>query len=240
MCGSITKGLHRGELSHFQKKAVIKLIEKKIEIKKLMKNWIPISLLNTETKLISKVLGERLKNVLSCLISLDQTAYVKRRFISEGGRLISNVLEMCDKLQIKGFLMTLDIEKAVDSINLCFLSKLLVKYGFEKDFIKLIKILLQNQESCIVNRGTTTNYFTLEKGTRQGNPISAYLFMLVLEIVSRFTIESKKINDLNIFDKTFLYTPYTDDTTFFLKDTKSLIELMNILIHFRSFWTQTK
>ena len=124
MCGSITKGLHRGELSHFQKKAVIKLIEKKIEIKKLMKNWIPISLLNTETKLISKVLGERLKNVLSCLISLDQTAYVKRRFISEGGRLISNVLEMCDKLQIKGFLMTLDIEKAVDSINLCFLSKL--------------------------------------------------------------------------------------------------------------------
>ena len=42
MCGSITKGLHRGELSHSQKKAVIKLIEKKIEIKKLMKNWIPI------------------------------------------------------------------------------------------------------------------------------------------------------------------------------------------------------
>ena len=41
-------------------------------------------------------------------------------------------------------------------------------------------MLLQNQESCIVNGGTTTNYFKLKKGARQGDPISAYLFILVL------------------------------------------------------------
>ena len=97
--------------------------------------------------------------------------------------------------------MTVDIEKAFDSINHCFLIKVLEKYGFEKDFIKWIKMLLQNQESCIINGGTTTNYFKLEKGTRQGEPISAYLFILVLEIVFLFTKESKKINGLNIFDK---------------------------------------
>ena len=87
-----------------------------------------------------------MKSVRPCLISSDQTAYVKGRFISEGGRLKSDVLEMCDKLQIKGFLMTVDIEKAFDSINHCFLIKVLEKYGFEKDFIKWIKILLQVQE----------------------------------------------------------------------------------------------
>ena len=87
-----------------------------------------------------------MKSVRPCLISSDQTAYVKGRFISEGGRLISNVLEICDKLQIRGFLMTVDIEKAFDSINHCFLIKVLEKYGFEKDFIKWIKILLQVQE----------------------------------------------------------------------------------------------
>ena len=113
--------------------------------------------------------------------------------------------------------MIVDIEKASDSINQFFLIKVLEKSGFEKDFIKWIKILLQNQESWIVNGGTTTNYFKLEKGTRQGDPISVYLFILVLEIVFLFTKESKKINGINIFNKTLLYTAYADDATFFLK-----------------------
>ena len=59
--------------------------------------------------------------------------------------------------------------------------------------------------------------------------------MLVLEIVFLFTKESKKINGLNIFDKTFLYTAYAEVTTFFLKDTKSVIELMNIFNTFSKF-----
>ena len=99
-------------------------------------------LLNINTKLISKVLAERLKNVLPFLISSDQTAYLKGRFISEGGRLIFDVLEICDKLHIKGFLTTADIEKAFDSINPCFLIKILEKYGSEKDFIKWTKTTL--------------------------------------------------------------------------------------------------
>ena len=75
--------------------------------------------------------------------------------------MISDVLEICDKLQIKGFLMTVDTENSFDSINHCFLIKVLEKFGFEKDFIKWIKILIQNQESRIVNGRTTTNYFKL-------------------------------------------------------------------------------
>ena len=175
LCASITKAFHRGELSHSQKQALIK----KDRDKKLIKNWRPISLLNIDTKLISKVLAERLKNVLPSLISSGQTAFVKGRFISEGGRLISDILEICDKLQIKDFLVTVEIEKAFDSINHCFLIKVFEKYDLEKNFIKWIKILLQNQESCIVKEGATTNYFKLEKGTRQGEQISAYLFILV-------------------------------------------------------------
>ena len=113
--------------------------------------------------------------------------------------------------------MIVDIEKAFNSIYHCFLIKVLEKYGFEKDFIRCIKILLQSQDSCIASGGTTTNYFKLEKGTRQGEPISAYLFILILEIVFLFTKESKKINGLNIFDKTFLYTAHADDILSFLK-----------------------
>ena len=88
--------------------------------------------------------------------------------------------------------MTVDIEKAFDSINHCFLNKVSERFGFEKDFVKWIKILLQKQESCIVKGGTTTSYFKLEKDIRQGDLISAYLFILVLETVFLFTKESKK------------------------------------------------
>ena len=95
--------------------------------------------------------------------------------------------------------MTADIEKAFDSINHCFLIKVLEKYSFGKDFIKWTKILPQNQESCIVNGGTRTNYFKLEKGASQRDPVSPYLFVLVLEIVFLFTKGSKKINGLYIF-----------------------------------------
>ena len=79
--------------------------------------------LHIDTKLISKVLAERLKNVLPSLISSDQTAYAKGRFISEGDRVISDVWEICDNLQMKGFLMTVDIEEIFDSINHWFLIK---------------------------------------------------------------------------------------------------------------------
>ena len=71
MCASIIKAFHKDELSHSQKQAVIKRIEKKGRDKKVIKNWRPISLLHIDTKLISKVLADRLKNVLSSLISSD-------------------------------------------------------------------------------------------------------------------------------------------------------------------------
>ena len=73
------------ELSTSQKQAVIKLIEKKDRDKKFIKNWRPISLLNVDVKLVSKVLSNRIKNLLRNLISTNKNAYVTNRFISEGG-----------------------------------------------------------------------------------------------------------------------------------------------------------
>ena len=152
------------------------------------------------------MLTERLKKVLSSLISQNQTAYVKGRFITEGGRLISDFLEISDNLKIKGFLMTLDIEKAFNSVNHLFLITALEKYGFKEDFIKWMQILIRNQESCVINGGTATNYFKLETNTRHGDPVSAYLFILVLEIAFLFILQDENIKDLHIFENTFLHT----------------------------------
>ena len=122
-------------------------MKKKDKGKRLIKYWRPSSLLNVDTKLASKVLAERLKTALLSLISSNQTAYLNGRFISEGGRLISDIFEVSDLLKLKGLLLTVDIEKAFDSVNHNFLLKVLENYGFNQDFLKWIGILLQNQES---------------------------------------------------------------------------------------------
>ena len=168
---SVREAFLKEELSTSQQQAVIKLIEKKDRDKRLIKNWRPISLLNTDTKLVSKAIAARLKQVLPSLVSFNQTAYVENRFIGENGRLISDILEVTRKLKKEGFLLTIDIEKAFDSVNHVFLLEALKKYGFGKQFIQWIRTILKNQESCIINGGVTTQYFKLERGTRQGDPI---------------------------------------------------------------------
>ena len=78
----------------------------------------------------------------------------------------------------------MDIEKALDSLDHNFLIFTLEKYSFSKSFILWVKILLRDQESCVINGGTTTKYFSLGRGARQGDPISAILFILALETLS--------------------------------------------------------
>ena len=72
---------------------------------------------------------------------------------------------MSDVLNKEGFLVTTDIEKAFDSVNYHFLIAIFEKTGFGTEFIEWIKVLLNNQESCIINRGKTSKYFKLERGT---------------------------------------------------------------------------
>ena len=76
-------------------------------------------------------------------------------------------------------------------------------------------MLLPNQESCVINGGSTTLYFKLEKGVRQGDPISAYLFIIVLEIIFVIIKSNANIKTPYIFNHNYLYTAYADDTTFF-------------------------
>ena len=85
---------------------------------------------------------------------------------------------------------------------------------------------------AIINGGISTHHFKLKKGTRQEDPISAYLFILVLEAVFCAIKSNKNIKGASIFNHKFLYTAYADDTTFFLKDNISVFETLNIFHKF--------
>ena len=149
---------------------------KKDKNKLLIKYWSPISLFNVDIKLVSKVLVKRLKTALPSLIPSDQTAYLNSRFISERECLISDIYEVSDLLKLKGFLLTVNIEKTIDSVNHNFLFKVLENSGFNQDWINWIGIWLQNQESCVIDGGKATRYFPLKWDVRQGHSITGYLF----------------------------------------------------------------
>ena len=120
--------------------------------------------------------------------------------------------------KLQGFLVTMDIEKAFDSLDHNFLISVLEKYGFRKMFFLWVKILLRDQMSCLINSGATTKYFSLGRGARQGEPISGFLFVSALEVFFILIKSKPEIEGMTIFDYNYLYSVYADGKTFFLKD----------------------
>ena len=86
----------------------------------MIQNWRSISLLNVDVKITSKALSKRLKNVLLSLFSDNQSAHVDRRFISEGGRLIVDVLQITDVVKLNDMLVTIEINKLLIQLIISF------------------------------------------------------------------------------------------------------------------------
>ena len=155
---------------------MIVLIEKKDKDKRLIKNWIPISLINVDSKIASKALASRMKMVLNDIITCDQTAYAKGRYIGESIRLVTDILEYTAEHEDVGILFSADFEKAFDSIEHTFIFATLESFGFGPQIIQWVITFLKNAESSVMNNGHSTGYFS-----GQGDPLSAYLFILGVE-----------------------------------------------------------
>ena len=138
-------------------------------------------------------------------MSTQETAYIKNRSIGEAGRLISDIVNICDRNNNGAFLVTIDIEKAFDSLDHTFILAVLKKFGFGKNFVSWVEPLLNNQEFCVINRGITTRHFPLQQGARQGDPISAYVFILCLEILFILIKNDPNIKGIEIFELLPLY-----------------------------------
>ena len=156
------------------------------------------------------------------LISVDQTAYVKGRFIGESIRVINNLIEHIDKEDEEGILFSTDIQKAFDSVDHNFLFTTLKRYGFGTEFVNFIKTTLIDAQSCIVNNGYTTDYFKLGRGTRQGDPLSAYFFRSVFEVLLIQVREDIDIKGFTVNDVELKLSCYTDDGYFMVKTVDSI------------------
>ena len=129
-----------GLLTDSQRGSLLRLIHKKDDVR-LPKNWRPISLLNTDYKLASKAITERLKSVMSSIVHHDQTCSVPGRSIFSNLHL---VLNMIDKTDETGILVTLDQEKAFDRVDHEFLMCTLAKFGFGPTFCQWVSLFYNN------------------------------------------------------------------------------------------------
>ena len=112
----LNESFHAGSLAKSQYEGLLRLVYKKDE-RRLPKNWRPISLLNTDYKLASKVITERLKKVMSSIVRQDQTCGVLGHTIFSNLHLVRDVLDFIDKTNEPAILVTLDQEKAFDRVD---------------------------------------------------------------------------------------------------------------------------
>ena len=129
-----------GEMTFSQRLAAISLIHKKGE-KNVLQNYRPISLTNTDYKIITIIFAERLQKIIHKQIGNEQTAYIKGRFIGTNARFILDIFDYCETYNKEGVLLFLDFEKAFDSVEWNFLFKTLEKFNFSPNFLKWIKLL---------------------------------------------------------------------------------------------------
>jgi len=230
---SLNDGFRRGELSNTQKEGIIICIPKPDRSRDHLKNWRPISLLNVVYKIGSACIANRIKTVLPSLINEDQTGFIRNRFIGDNVRLIYDVIQTLSTLNEPGLLICCDFEKAFDSLDWSFLHKTLQAFGFGQGVCQWVHTFYCNIKSAVSVNGSVSNWFTVTRGCRQGDPISSYLFVLCVEILGIMIRENSQIKGINLGGVEHKISQYADDTEILLEgDKTSFEETINTIEYF--------
>ena len=151
---------------------------------------------------------------------------MKGRSIFDAIRTIDDVLEYTKCSDQSGILVTIDFEKAVDSLDHRFLLKVLRTFNFGPSFIQWIRTFYSNVSSCVINNGFVTSYFDVDHGVRQGDPLSPLLYILSLEVLACSIRQNDKIQGIKIEDEVVKISLFADDMTCFLRNKSSYENLI--------------
>ncbi len=161
---------------------------------------------------------------------------MKGRYMGQNIRILQDISFFTKQKKLPGILLSIDFEKAFDSLNWNFLYKTLEKINFGNIFIVYIKAMYNDIESTILNNRTTCKFFKLQRGERQGCPLSAYLFITALETLANKIRNDKSIKGIKIDRKEIKISLLADDITLILNDLDSVKILLIFLkcFHFYS------
>lgn len=233
LVNSLNFSFQNKNLTELQKQSVISLLPKKDKLLTDINNWRPISLLNIDYKIASKSIANRIKNILANLINEDQTGFIKGRYIGENVRILYDIIEQINKDNEKGIIFFSDFHKAFDSVNHDYMFECLKYFNFGETLINWVKLFYNDAQSCINVNGHLSNFFKIDKGVRQGCPLSPYLFLICIEILSLNINNNNNIKGINIFNNEIKQTLFADDASFFLDGTE--ISFQNLVTTFEKF-----
>nr|GEW21572.1 RNA-directed DNA polymerase, eukaryota [Tanacetum cinerariifolium] len=195
----------------------IALIPKILDAK-LVKDFRPISLIGSLYKVIAKILANWLVGVLGDLVSEVQSAFIADRQILDGSLILNEVLQWCKAKEKQTFIFKIDFEKAYDSVRWDFLGDVLNRLGFCAKWCGCIQEFLQSSRGSVLVNGSLTEEFQFYKGLKQGDPLSLFLFILVMESL---LLSFKKVEDAGMFNgikinssMTLSHMFYADDAIF--------------------------
>ena len=118
------------------------------------------------------------------VVSSDQNAFIMGRQILDASLISNEVIDSWQKRGEKGLICKLDIKKANDSINWQFLLKVLQKMGFGPKWLGWMRSYKSTTKFSVLVNGVPTGFFSSSKGLRQGDPLSPYLFVMGMEVLS--------------------------------------------------------
>ena len=135
--------------------------------------------------------------------------------------------------KLPGVAIFVDFKKAFDSIEWDYLAKVLNVFNFKEDFKRWVRILYADISSCVINDGFASPFFKLNRGVRQGCPLSGLLFVLGIELLNLAILANHNIKEIKVGIEEVKITLYADDTTLFLRDLTFFHSLLQLLELFK-------
>lgn len=219
----ILKFWETGTLAYSVKDGLIKLIPKKAD-KRHLKDWRPLTMLTTTYKLIAKLLALRLRVVIPFIISSQQTGFIPGRNILENISVAWLTADWLNLKRIAALFLKLDFEKAFDRVEHSYLWEAMLKLGCGEKFISLIQGLIAAAVSKLHINGMYSDDIPLERGVRQGCPISPLLFAIATQPLMAYLssmIETGELNGIQIQDGlTICFRLFADDMGMFIPATE--------------------
>ena len=210
-----------GCLSLSQPSGVISLSFKKSD-RLDIHNWRPISLLNVDYKLASRVIAGQLLKVINLVVNKDQTCGVPGRFIVAFLRDVVDYATLCD---VPVAILSLNQEKAFDRVEWPFLHKTLRAMGFGDSFVNWVNLFYCNIRSSVNVNGYLSQPFSLFCGVRQRRPLSPLLYVLVSEVLAVNIRTNPRIRGLSLpgtQDPLPPISQYADDTSLIVKSNDAI------------------
>ena len=193
-------------------RGIVKLLRKNKHGGDGISNFRPLTMLNTDLKILAKILANRLQTVLPSLICPEQTCAVKGRTIQDSLHLVRTIVEKVDG---NAALINLDQSKAFDRVDHAFLEAVLSAAGFGVDFRTWIRLLYASPGVVVEVNGVRSEPFALTRSIRQGCPLSPMLYILALEPFLRKLKANPVLRGLTLPGATEVarYTAYADDVS---------------------------